>query len=106
MQGSRRGRAKFGLREAERDGTLHALASTYSPDNDAIYDGMSRAGARVVTFAPVLKHGRFPLAPILETLMAVGEQGLARPVEIEFAVRMPQAAERRRSLDSCRCDRW
>ena len=83
---------KFSLREAERDGTLQLLASTYSPDNDAVYDGMSRLGARVVTFAPVLKHGRFPLAPVLETLMAVGEQGLARPVEIEFAVRMPQVS--------------
>ncbi len=83
---------KFGLAEAERDGTLQLLASTYSPDNDAIYDGTSRLGSRVVTFAPVLKHGRFPLASILETLMAVGEQGLARPVEIEFAVRMPQAS--------------
>jgi Pyruvate phosphate dikinase, AMP/ATP-binding domain len=82
---------KFTLPDAEKDGTLHAVASTYSPDNDAIYDGMSRAGARVVSFAPILKYGRFPLAPVLETLMKVGEQGLARPVEIEFAVRLSRA---------------
>ena len=83
---------KFTLRDAEKDGTLHAVGSTYSADNDAIYDGMSRAGARVVSFAPILKYGRFPLAPVLETLMRVGEQGLAKPVEIEFAVRLPQAS--------------
>jgi len=79
---------KFTLPDAERDGTLRAVASTYSADNDAIYDGMSRPGARVVSFAPVLKYGRFPLAPVLESLMNVGEQGLAKPVEIEFAVRL------------------
>ena len=38
----------------------------YSADNHAVYDGMSRAGARVVSFAPILKYGRFPLAPVLE----------------------------------------
>ncbi len=53
---------RFGLDVAEADGTLHAVASTYSADNNAVYDGLSRPGARVVTFAPMLKHGIFPLA--------------------------------------------
>ena len=43
MRGVGAGEANLRLREAERDGTLQRLASTYSPDNDAIYDGMSRA---------------------------------------------------------------
>jgi len=43
----------------------------------------------VVSFAPILKHGVFPLAPILEQLMHVGEDGFGRPVELEFAVRLP-----------------
>src|SRR5262249_59356091 len=47
----------FGLEVAERDGTLWAVGSTWSPENQAIYDGLSRPGARLVTFAPVLKHG-------------------------------------------------
>ena len=38
------------------------LGSTYSPENDAVYDGLSRAGVRLVSFAPVLKHELFPLA--------------------------------------------
>ena len=37
------------------------LASTYSADNHAVYDGLSRPGARIVSFAPILKHGLFPL---------------------------------------------
>jgi len=85
--------ARFGLDVAEADGTLHAVASTYSADNHAVYDGLSRPGARVVTFAPMLKHGVFPLATILELLVRSGEDALGNPVEIEFAVRLPRAEE-------------
>jgi hypothetical protein len=41
-----------------------------------------------VSFAPILKHGVFPLAGILEQLTKIGEDAFARPVEIEFAVRL------------------
>ena len=88
LQGLRE--ARFPLRAAEEDGTLHAVGSTYSRDNDAIYDGLSRPGSRVVTFAPVLKHDVFPLAPILDQLSRVGEDAFGQPVEIEFAVSLPQ----------------
>jgi CheY-like chemotaxis protein len=80
---------RFGLDAAESDGTLHWVGSTYSADNHAVYDGLSRPGARVVTFAPVLKHEVFPLAPLLEQLTDIGEDAFGRPVEIEFAVRLP-----------------
>jgi CheY-like chemotaxis protein len=83
---------RFSLDAAESDGTLRAVASTYSNDNDAVYDGVSRPGARIVTFAPMLKHGTFPLAEILDILVRAGEDALGNPVEIEFAVRLPQQA--------------
>ncbi len=41
-----------------------------------------------MSFAPILKHGVFPLASILNQLMKIGEDALGRPVEIEFAVRL------------------
>jgi len=84
--------SRFSLGLAEDDGTLQPLASTYSRDNHAIYDGVSRTGTRIVTFAPMLKHGTFPLAEILDDLVRAGEDGLGNPVEIEFAVRLPQQA--------------
>jgi hypothetical protein len=84
---------RFGLDAAENDDTLRALASTYSRDNHAIYDGTSRSGPRIVTFAPMLKHGTFPLAEILDVLVRAGEDALGNPVEIEFAVRLPQQAD-------------
>jgi len=77
-----------GLEVAARDGVLAALGSTYSPDNDVIYDGTSRPGVRLVSFAPILKHGVFPLAPILERLLELGTEGTSSDVEIEFAVNL------------------
>src|SRR6202140_164815 len=79
---------RFGLDAAEADGTLPAVGSTYSVDNQAVYDGVSRPGVRIISFAPMLKHGLFPLAAILETLVKAGEDALGIPVEIEFAVRL------------------
>jgi hypothetical protein len=83
----------YSIRDAEGDGTLQYVASTYSRDNDAIYDGLSRPGARVVTFAPILKHDIFPLPALLAHLQMLGADALGRPVEIEFAVRMGKPNE-------------
>jgi CheY-like chemotaxis protein len=83
----------FGLEIAEQDGTLQALGSTWSADNDAVYDGLSRDGARLVSFAPILKHNLFPLAPILDQLMTCGAEAIGRPVEIEFAAKFAQSAD-------------
>jgi CheY-like chemotaxis protein len=85
--------ARFRLQVAEEDGMLQSVASTYSADNHAIYDGLSRPGARIVTFAPILKHGVFPLAPLLERLTRAGESAFGRPVEIEFAVALPENSD-------------
>jgi len=79
---------RFDLEVAERDSTLAAVASTYCPENNAVYDGISRDGVRVVSFAPVLKQEIFPLAEILHTLLEVGVQGTRSPVELEFAVNL------------------
>jgi CheY-like chemotaxis protein len=81
--------ARFDLAAAEEDGTLARVGSTYSPENDVVSDGISRAGVRLVTFAPILKHGLFPLAEVLDALLAVAVEGTSVPVEIEFAVNFP-----------------
>jgi CheY-like chemotaxis protein len=78
----------FGLSEAEEDGTLKYVASTYSRENDALYDGTARAGVPVVTFAPILRTKILPLPRILDLLMDMGSWGMGAPVEMEFAVAM------------------
>ena len=79
---------RCGLDVAEADGVLGLLASTYSNENGAVYDGISRSGVRIVTFAPMLKHGVFPLAEIVRELMALGLRTTNSPVEIEFAANL------------------
>ncbi|WKZ68252.1 MAG: PEP/pyruvate-binding domain-containing protein [Melioribacteraceae bacterium] len=79
---------KYDLTTAENDGSLHYVGSTYSPENDRIYDGLSRNGSRLVTFGPILRNKLFPLPKILELLLDMGTWGMGTPVEIEFAVNM------------------
>ena len=81
---------RFGLDAAEADGTLDAVGSTYSADNDRITEGIGRPGVRLVTFAPILNYGVFPLAGLLDELIHDGENAFGQPVEIEFAVRLPR----------------
>lgn len=79
---------KYKIDEAEKDGTLNLIASTYSAENDMITDGLSRSGPRVITFAPILKYGYFPLSNIMKLLLELGSWGMGTPIEIEFAVDM------------------
>jgi CheY-like chemotaxis protein len=83
------------LAEAEEDGVLFYLGSTYSLQNHTIYDGVSRPGPRIVTFAPILKNDLLPLPEILDRLMNLCRQGMNGPVEIEFAVKASVPAGQR-----------
>ncbi|HET6278793.1 MAG TPA: PEP/pyruvate-binding domain-containing protein [Candidatus Polarisedimenticolia bacterium] len=82
---------KLGLVEAEADGTLAAVGSTYSTQNHTVSDGIGRPGLRLVSFAPILKHGLFPLAELLDRLLDLGRKGTGSEVEIEFAVNLKGA---------------
>lgn len=81
------------LKEAEADGTLAPMASTYSAPNDRVYDGTGRPGIRLVSFAPILKHGVFPLAEIVQEMLILGMAGTRLPVEIEFAAALSRAPD-------------
>jgi hypothetical protein len=80
--------AWYELSTAEADGTLRQVASTWSPEDDTLSEGLARQGVRVVTFAPLLRHSSFPLAEILAALAEEGSRAVGAPVEIEFAVRL------------------
>jgi len=79
---------KLRIREAEKDGGLRLVASTYDFENDMIRDNYRAKGKKVLTFNNVLKHETFPLADIIRTLLEVGEQEMNNPIEIEFAVNL------------------
>jgi CheY-like chemotaxis protein len=83
---------KHGLERAEKDGVLEYLASTYSRENDAVYDGIGFAGPRIVNFAHILKNEVFPLARIIADLLKLSSEAMNCAVEAEFAVTLdPQS---------------
>jgi hypothetical protein len=86
------------LKDAEGHGTLAAVASTYSAENDALYDGVSRAGTRIVTFAPILRNKSVPLPNALAFLASLGGWGFGTPVEMEFAVNLSVRPGARKKL--------
>jgi CheY-like chemotaxis protein len=90
---------QFDLDVAEEDGSLNFVGSTYVADNDAIYDGLSRIGPRVVTFGQILKNKLFPLPDILNLLLDIGTWGMGTPIEIEFAVNMNSGLEKKREFE-------
>jgi CheY-like chemotaxis protein len=90
--GSAMRETRFDLDVAEADGALALLGSTYSPENHAVYDGLSRAGVRLVSFAGILKQGAFPLAGLLSRLLELTAWGMGSPVELEFAVTLATSA--------------
>ncbi len=79
------GLVQLDLAAAEAHGTLAPLASVYSADDQAIYDGLSRRGTRLVTLAPILKHKLLPLPEVLQLFLELGGAALSGPAEIEFA---------------------
>lgn len=77
---------KLHVKDAEADGALNFIASTYDPYDMVIRDGIYPGGRKLITFANILQHDVFPLARILQLAQKYGQGEMRRPVEIEFAV--------------------
>lgn len=77
---------KLHVKDAEADGALNYIASTYDPYDMVIRDGIYPGGRKVITFANILQHDVFPLARLLQLAQKYGQGEMRRPVEIEFAV--------------------
>jgi len=81
---------KYSLGDAEKDGVLRFLASTYRAQDDKIVYGITEPGPRVVDFAPILKFDLLPLSRLLRDLLNLCEDALDRMVEIEFAMTLDE----------------
>ena len=73
------------MQDAEKDGTLKFIASTFNPQDQRIYDNVFETGRKVITFANILQHNVFPLAEILQEVLRISHAEMGRPIEIEFA---------------------
>ncbi len=80
---------KLPVKDAEEDGTLKYISSTYDHYNQVLLDGFYPGKNRkVLSFVGVLQHDVFPLAEILDFVLKLGQEEMGRPVEIEFAVNL------------------
>lgn len=79
---------KLKVKEADKDGSLAGIASTYDPYDQMIRDGLYEGGRKIISFCGVLQQGVFPLPEILQLSMKHGQESMRRPVEIEFAANL------------------
>ena len=73
------------VKQADADGSLNYIASTYDPMDQVIRDGIYEGGRKIISFCGVLQQGVFPLPEILQLSQKYGSEEMRRPVEIEFA---------------------
>ena len=78
----------YDLSIAEEDGELHWAGSVVSDEDNVIRDSLRHNGTRVVTFPSLLKWKTASIPELLTQILAMGEEALGCPVEIEFAVNL------------------
>lgn len=76
---------KLTVKDADKDGAIRYISSTYDPVDQVIYDGYYEEGRRIISFASILQHNVFPLSDILKQALHIGQEEMGRAVEIEFA---------------------
>jgi hypothetical protein len=76
------------LSDAEQDGVLPNVTSTYNPDSDRLSLGTASPGPRVLNFGPILELDKIPLNDVIRNLFTVCDEAMGNPVEIEFAVNL------------------
>ena len=89
---------KLHMREAEKDGSLRLMVSTFDPYDQIMRDGYYDGGRKVVTFANILQHDAFPLAELLSMMLEFGSKEMGRHVEIEFAGTLPSEENKQGTL--------
>ena len=84
---------KLGLKDAEADGTLRYVSSTYDPNDIVIRDGFYPGGRKIISFVHILQHNMLPLAEVLDKVLKICRKEMGREVEIEFAVDLKNQRE-------------
>jgi len=85
---------KLNVKEADKDGTLRYITSTYDAQDQVLREGYYPGPERkVITFSGLLLHDVVPLADVLNTVLKIGQEDMGRPVEIEFAVNLKKTDE-------------
>jgi len=71
-------------------GPVRYLAGSYDPQDHRIRDAALPDGHWVLTFANIVKYNDIPLPGIITDILDMGRKGMGCPVEIEFAMNLPE----------------
>ncbi len=82
---------KRSIADCTNETPVRLLSSTYIANEDRIRDSLDFEGAKVLTFARILKYDLFGIPTILSDLLKLGEEGFGCPVEIEFSANINPA---------------
>ncbi len=79
---------KLDLLQASSLRNMRHVSSVWDREGQRISDSPFDKGRRVITFNNILKYNSFPLAEIISEMLALGEEEMRCPVEIEFAANL------------------
>jgi CheY-like chemotaxis protein len=65
------------------------VLSSFDFHSNMLRDTYNGEGKPIVTFSHLLKYDKIPLADIMKAVLKMGEEAMNNPVEIEFAVQIP-----------------
>ena len=77
---------KLSVKDADKDGILKYITSTYDSQDQVIRDGYYPEGRKIISFANILLFDMLPLSDTLNNLLEIGHKEMGRHIEIEFAV--------------------
>ncbi len=73
---------------------IKEFCSIYNFEDHKIRDYYLPDSHLVITFSNIIKYRSLPLAEVLREFLILGQEGIGSPVEIEFAVNLPQKRQK------------
>lgn len=74
------------VRQADKDGVLRWISSTFDSYDQVIRDGYYEGPSRkIISFCGILQYDVLPMPEVLQDVLRHGSEAMKRPVEIEFA---------------------
>jgi len=80
----------LGVADADADGSLREVCSTYDANDQMIFPGYYPGGRKLITFQNILQYDTLPVCQTIDRLLQIGKKEMGRHVEIEFAVNIRQ----------------
>ncbi len=75
--------------------SLKYIASTLDTTTGLLSEASFAEGIKMITFNGMLKYDMFPLAPVVDRILKLGQESMKTPVEIEIAINTERSKEKK-----------